>query len=123
MNGGVTIDDQYATWVIFAEDRLQQGVVLETLDGRDRAGELRVAAEVLELGIAGSDVGADDVYEICSGDKLNVAHDDQVYYVIVKRPIGACLENVLTRLRPDEFSHALSASRPGQQVIHVAEAE
>ena len=67
----VTVDDEHSAVTRFGENRFQQRVVLETLDGGDRAGELRAAAELAQLQIAAADVGADLVDQVGGGAGLD----------------------------------------------------
>ncbi len=66
-SGAVAVDHQHAAVTRFGENRFQQRVVLEALDGGDRSCELRPAAELAQLQIAAADVGADLVDEVSGG--------------------------------------------------------
>src|SRR5699024_867796 len=74
VQGLLAIDDQHAARVRLAEDGLQQRIVLEAGHRGDAATELDLAAEVLELRVAGPGLRSDDVNQVCRGDKSDLVH-------------------------------------------------
>ena len=72
VHGCIAIDNQHASWVVLAQNALEQRIVLETLHRGDRTGELRGATQIGELRIAATHVFADDVHQISGRNKSHI---------------------------------------------------